>query len=134
MESVVAQDLPDYVNGILAAIARALNGKCVSPESLAAIAGQIRGCVEGHKTWTEHQPRRPKGSRPRLKAVYTIAVTGPVIDGRWHFTPGQFDELLQNIDQSQEPPKVPLIACASPKVSILRRAIRFLMGSQRNNP
>lgn len=109
METVVAADLPDYVNGVVAVIARALNGKHVDPENLAAITGQIQDCLNGHKVSTEHKPRPPKGSRPRLKAVYTVIIKGPVVDGRWNFTPGQFEALLRNVDQSQGPPTIRLL-------------------------
>ena len=87
--------LPDHVKVVLAAIANTLGNGLLAPERLSLVAEEFRDCLDGHKVWPEHRPRSAKGPKPRLKAVYTIVVTGPKIDGRWHFSPGQFDDLLR---------------------------------------
>lgn len=126
--NVTAEDLPEHVNAVLAAIARGLKGKRVLPENLAELDGQIRNCLSGHKTWTEHKPHSPKGSRPRLKAVYTIAISGPIFDGRWSFTPGHFDALLRTVDQSREAPELTTHDRPKPALNPMRRAIKLIIG------
>jgi hypothetical protein len=88
------QSLPPHVMTVLVAAANALGNKALTPESLQEIAGQFADSVGDHKARIEHQPRPPKGTKPRLKAVYTLSILGPRIDGRWGFSPGQLTELL----------------------------------------
>ncbi len=79
----------------LGAIASALRGRTPDPDLLGQIAPQCRCVVPEHVMTIEYE--RPKGRRPRLKAVYTISITGRRVDGRWHFTPGQFADLLSRM-------------------------------------
>jgi hypothetical protein len=90
-----AQDLPPHVLLVLQAIADALGNQALTPEIIAAAAPQFEACIPGHIVQIEHVPRPDKGTRPRLKAVYTVAIRGAQFDGRWHFNPTQLNELLK---------------------------------------
>jgi len=79
---------------ILSTIARALAGRAVTPELLADVAHEYRDAIPRHQIVVEHQPRPPKGSKPRPRASYTVRVRGPRIDGQWRFWPGLFSTLL----------------------------------------
>jgi hypothetical protein len=90
------QDLPADLKKVLAAIARALGEQPITPERLELIVNQLATtALPGHRISIEHQPRPPKGARPRPKAIYFLSIFGRRIDGKWSFSPGQFHDLLR---------------------------------------
>src|SRR5438477_2122024 len=90
-------DVTPELGLVLKAMARALCGRLPNPDLLGKIAPQYRDVVPGHQVTIEHKPRPPKGTRPRLKAVYTISIIGDRVVGKWGFTPGQLAKLLSKV-------------------------------------
>ncbi len=90
-----ARPLPPHVKEALAAIARALGQKTLTPDVLDQVAEQFANSLDGHKLRIEHRPRPPKGTTPRPKALYILSIIGPRVDGKWSFSCGEFADLLR---------------------------------------
>lgn len=94
--------LTPEVRLVLTAIAYALCGRLPNPDLLNKIAARYCGAVPGHQSKIERRPRPPKGTKPRLKAIYTLSINGSRVDGRWNFTPGQLANILRSLTKDHE--------------------------------
>jgi hypothetical protein len=88
-------DISDEVRAVLAALAHALDGHPLTPERVADAAIRCQNALPNHSVTIDHQPRSPKGSKPRVRATYILRIRGPRIDGQWAFSSGQLTDLLK---------------------------------------
>jgi hypothetical protein len=83
---------PEDLRDILAAIARALEGKAPLPSLIEERANEYVDALPGHIVSISYEPKG--GSHPR-RAIYRIKVIGCRLDGAWSYSPGGLHAALE---------------------------------------
>jgi hypothetical protein len=81
---------PDHMRAVFAHIGQLMGGKRLTPELLTQLPHDSLDVVDGHRVRVSHRAAAELGDK---RGRYTVAITGPRIDGQWHIWPGQMEKL-----------------------------------------
>jgi hypothetical protein len=80
------------MRAVFARLGALMDSKRLTPDLLARLPENSLDIVDGHRVTVSHRSASELGHK---RGLYTVVMTGPRIDGRWHIRPGHMEKLAR---------------------------------------